>query len=517
MTIQSYEIYIANEKHDLCKSEIEQKYSTNLSRVFSDSKYDNTNFKNFYTFSPNIGTENKWDAAKEILKISGVQEVEPILQIFGPFNKVKYYDEPLENPGWNIGLTRFDKAVQASRNQGKLGDTTDITIVQLDTGYTEHPEIKDRINKERSKNFYDSEINSKAVDNLSNNFADENPSHGTSTAGVIIGGNTGEAYDFNNGVFPYVNFIPYRISPSVIQFLNDRLYKPLIDAIDNSCCDIITMSMGGIPLPSWEYAVKRALEKGIIFVAAAGNDVGMVVYPARFNQVIAVGAVSQDSNPWAGSCRGPEVCISAPGHHVYVPFVPEKNKYLYTHGSGTSFATPHVAAAAALWLNHFRDELNSEYFKNNPHEKVLAFRQALVETKNVPSLWDEYKRTNFSGILNAEAILSYSPGKYLSNKPNASFRENTLRNFAISDRLPSSEDKELMHLIGEANIKTKEELYQYIKEKASKPALERFNYIYQKNEEFLSLYNKTFSNVVDNLNTSSNEIKRLFFQLLQTS
>jgi serine protease len=63
--------------------------------------------------------------------------------------------------------------------------------------------------------------------------------------------------------------------------------------------------------------LKRAVEADVIVLAAAGNCVEFVVWPARYEDCIAVAGTSAADQPWQGSCRGPDVAISAPGQNVY--------------------------------------------------------------------------------------------------------------------------------------------------------------------------------------------------------
>ena len=64
-------------------------------------------------------------------------------------------------------------------------------------------------------------------------------------------------------------------------------------------------------------AIQRALDAGTIVLAAAGNEVGFVVFPAAFDEVIAVAASNIRDEPWSGSSHGPAVDITAPGESVW--------------------------------------------------------------------------------------------------------------------------------------------------------------------------------------------------------
>jgi len=76
---------------------------------------------------------------------------------------------------------------------------------------------------------------------------------------------------------------------------------------------VITMSLGGFFSFSMQRALRRAVQADVIVLAAAGNRVGMVVWPARFDECIAVAGVDARGVKWRGSCSGSAVEISAPG------------------------------------------------------------------------------------------------------------------------------------------------------------------------------------------------------------
>jgi thermitase len=110
---------------------------------------------------------------------------------------------------------------------------------------------------------------------------------------------------------------------------------------------------------------KGRKDKGSVIAIAAGNVGGAVQYPATLPEVLCVGAsnewdeqktkTSHDGETWWGSCFGSELSLMAPGVHIattdisgaagYTP-----DDYILTF-NGTSSATPHVAAAAALVLS----------------------------------------------------------------------------------------------------------------------------------------------------------------------
>src|SRR5262249_6686879 len=111
-------------------------------------------------------------------------------------------------------------------------------------------------------------------------------------------------------------------------------------------------------------AIKYARSKGVVVVAAAGNDGrGRVSYPARYPGVIAVAATQFDETTTFYSNWGAEIDVAAPGgntrvdqnkdgkpdgvlQHTLVIGDPSKTDYQFF--MGTSMASPHVAGVAAL-------------------------------------------------------------------------------------------------------------------------------------------------------------------------
>jgi len=127
-------------------------------------------------------------------------------------------------------------------------------------------------------------------------------------------------------------------------------------------CHVVSMSLGAdVPQvhPPYTTAGRRALERGTLLVAAAGNNAdrpagqaGFVGTPASSPHVLAVAAVDQHLAvaPFSArslpATRGGQVDLAAPGVQVLSSWpMPERYRAI----SGTSMATPHVAGLAALW------------------------------------------------------------------------------------------------------------------------------------------------------------------------
>jgi subtilisin family serine protease len=126
--------------------------------------------------------------------------------------------------------------------------------------------------------------------------------------------------------------------------------------------DVISMSLGGFDDVSWlAAACQRAEAAGIVLVASAGNGGGdinsdTIKYPARYDSVIAVGAVDEDSVRASFSSTGPSLEVMAPGVGIWVDSTGNFIGWM----SGTSLACPHVAGLAALMISAHPEWTNSE-------------------------------------------------------------------------------------------------------------------------------------------------------------
>jgi thermitase len=133
----------------------------------------------------------------------------------------------------------------------------------------------------------------------------------------------------------------------------DWLANAVIHSVEKGA-KIISMSWGGYYHSALLYeAIKYAYDSGVLLVAAAGNDgVNAKLYPAGYDEVIAVAATDTYDNVASWSNFGDWVELAAPGVQIYSTY--PGNKYVYL--SGTSMATPHVSGVAALIWSQFPEK-----------------------------------------------------------------------------------------------------------------------------------------------------------------
>lgn len=206
-----------------------------------------------------------------------------------------------------------------------------IRVAVVDTGVDAgHPDLKGTVTK--------------VMNATSEAFASTN-SHGTAVAGVIGARNntTGVL-----GIAPDVEIIAIKAMRETGSGFTNEINQGIRLAIQEKV-HIINLSLGtDAHVPSMKQAIDEAIAAGIIVVCAAGNSGGddSVNYPARYENTYAVAATNQAGNVSAFSSRGDQVDIAAPGERILTTW---KNN-TYAKVSGTSFASPAVAAVFALFL-----------------------------------------------------------------------------------------------------------------------------------------------------------------------
>lgn len=160
--------------------------------------------------------------------------------------------------------------------------------------------------------------------------------HGTHVSGII-------ADNTDNNI---------KIMPLKVMDSNGNMYKSseiaaIIYASQNDA-DVINISLGSNDYSDTErQAIIDAKQKGIIVCAAAGNsNVGTTEYPAAYDEAIAVASIDKTLTKSSFSNYGSKIDFAAPGSMIYSAANSSNTAYVYM--SGTSMASPHMAAASAM-------------------------------------------------------------------------------------------------------------------------------------------------------------------------
>ena len=312
--------------------------------------------------------------------------------------------KPADIRKWNWAATKFDKVkfktIKSPKDAG-------IRVVQFDTGYTDHSKVATGFDLDQDYNFLSGTEDAMDPRTVA---PGKQPGHGTRTGSLLIGTEVTtdptKDHNGNQGLLSEFDYklVPFRIAETVVIINRQQQLAAALDRAISQGFDIITMSMGLPPTITTAKLAKKAYDKGIIWCCAAGNEVQAVVAPAVFPGTIAVAASNPLDSDWEGSSRGDTVDITAPGQDVYVPIWNKQKQEDYAYGNGTSYATPHVAAAAACWLAFYQDTLNDAEYAG--WKRVAAFKDALKRSARTEN---KLPKGFGPGILDMDMLLKTKP------------------------------------------------------------------------------------------------------------
>ncbi len=276
---------------------------------------------------PNGWVEVTADELSELIENDAVLQYEPnyTVELFDIAFDDTYYSSQW---GHSADMMSTKRALE----YGAQGSS--VTVGIIDSGIAEHPDLAGRV--VGGYDYY----NSKA------DYTD-NYGHGTAVAGIISANMcNGEGIV---GMAPRADLVilkAFEKNTTSIRKINNAIYA----AVDTYSCDVINMSFGFDEEYSdaMSEAINYAAEKGVIIVAAVGNNSGTALqYPAAYSNVIGVGSINSKYQKSSFSQYNESVFVCAPGENVYCT--------LYTGGygtkSGTSFAAPCVSGIIASMLS----------------------------------------------------------------------------------------------------------------------------------------------------------------------
>ncbi|WP_425965235.1 S8 family serine peptidase [Rhizobium nepotum] len=173
--------------------------------------------------------------------------------------------------------------------------------------------------------------------------------HGTAVAALLVGASGSRV----PGLLPGAELIAvdaFRRSGGSIDVASIYDLVRAMDLLAQREVKVINLSLTGPANAVLETTVKVAAGQGIILVAAAGNEGpnAKPVYPAAYDDTIAVTAVDKGRNPYRRAVRGDYIDIAAPGVGVWTAASVTGAR----QKTGTSFAAPFVTAAVSVLISN---------------------------------------------------------------------------------------------------------------------------------------------------------------------
>lgn len=275
--------------------------------------------------------------------------------------------DPLYPRQWHLQAIGLPQALDATQGN--------VTVAVIDTGMLPHPDLAGQW--------------APGYDAANQDFdatAEGSWAHGLAVASVV-------AARTNNGLgvagtCPGCKVMPIKIEQANNSILLSAIGDGIQRAFQVGNPRVMNMSFAGrgscANVPFLQDAIRVALNRNTVLVAAAGNDSGQAAdyWPANCDGVIAVAASDPRGQLASYSNRGPRVDLTAPGGGaplygvgIGCPADPTNDPYNGTAGvitawavskpaatlqagdycyrglSGTSLAAPHVAGIAALLLS----------------------------------------------------------------------------------------------------------------------------------------------------------------------
>ncbi|WP_013324323.1 S8 family peptidase [Gloeothece verrucosa] len=298
------------------------------------SKYKKTaSLNSIFSVDGNVYTVSGDKAFITALRNSSLKEYVEYIEPNYIYSALEVPNDPDYSKQWNFRSINVEKAWDETQGEG-------ITVAVIDTGVSRVPDLEETEFVEG----YDF-VNDK------NDATDDN-GHGTHVAGTI-------AQSTNNnygvaGIAYKAKIMPLKVLSAGGGGTVADIAEAIRFAADHGA-DVINMSLGGGGESElMEQAIDYAYSKGVVIIAAAGNSGDNASsYPARYPKVISVAALDAAGNKASYSNFGAGVDISAPGGDELAEILqetidPQTGKAAWVGLHGTSMASPHVAAVAAL-------------------------------------------------------------------------------------------------------------------------------------------------------------------------
>ncbi|WP_157796284.1 S8 family peptidase [Bacillus xiapuensis] len=319
------------------------------------------------------------DVLKVYRKQKEVVSITPSIK-YKQFAAVK--GDPKKSKMYHLPMLNVDKALpQAGKHQ--------VTVAVVDGGVDyKHPDLKGQLLPPYN-----------AADPARTPVRDL---HGTHVAGII--GAKADNGIGGHGVNPKAKILPVDVFNGDLAANDFTIAEGILYAISKKA-NVINLSLGGpASSPVVAEAIEKAIDAGIVVVAAAGNErTDTYSYPAAYPGVISVGNINRHKKLSDSSNYGASVDVVAPGEDIYNTGYEQGKGSTFSLLTGTSMASPMVAGAASLLKSKYPNLTSYDV------ENILERTATDLGPKG-------YDLTFANGLVNPLNALKFDPKK-LPKKP----------------------------------------------------------------------------------------------------
>lgn len=229
------------------------------------------------------------------------------------------------NPQLFEQLRAFGMSARAIVGDAFAGDGSGVRVAVLDSGIEEHA-------------HFDA-LNIDSIDLTGRGISGAGSGHGTAVASIIAG---------KEGIVPAADLLIIRVLDDQGVGSSFDLATGIVQAVDQGA-QLINLSLGLYQdTQVLREAVQYAHQRGVLLVAAAGNDgYATLPYPAAYPQVLSVTAVDGRGRQAVFPNQSTTIRFAAPGVGI-VAASDEETTRLF---SGTSAAAPFVTGTLAAFLS----------------------------------------------------------------------------------------------------------------------------------------------------------------------
>lgn len=268
------------------------------------------------------------------------------------------YETGEEKMDYGVAMSGANLEWEESMGEG-------IKIGIIDSGIDlYHPDLVGRVKKYRNFTSEDK-----------NDVTDGN-GHGTHVAGIMAANKNGRGIV---GVAPMASlYIAKAFNKNGMA--EDSVVSESLKWLIQNNVNIINMSFSSNSVPSYYNEIKKAYDKGIIIVCAAGNNGRAkgrgLGYPARYEETISVASVDMRGKVSDFSSRNVNADIAAAGFEILSCYPGGR----YAKFSGTSMAAPIISGAAAILQKKAKNRLG-RFLSPEEMRTVLCMHCEDIEKK----------------------------------------------------------------------------------------------------------------------------------------